>query len=84
MSLTASLSIFIVMKPRLVIEVDGDIHEYTQAEDVIRQEFLESLGLRVVRFTNGEVLQQTKAVLERVGEVLFEIRGCSTPSQPPP
>ncbi|MDM3857488.1 MAG: DUF559 domain-containing protein [Aphanizomenon gracile PMC649.10] len=32
---------------KLVIEVDGEIHNYTQVEDAIRQEFLESLGLRV-------------------------------------
>lgn len=69
---------------RLVIEVDGIIHEYTQEQDAVRQAFLESLGLRVVRFTNGEVLQQTPAVLEQIGEVLLEIRDQSTPSQPPP
>ncbi len=69
---------------RLVIEVDGVIHEYTQEEDAIRQEFLESLGLRVLRFTNGEVLQYTQAVLERIGEVLVNIRADGTPSQPPP
>ena len=55
---------------RLIIEVDGDIHEYTQAEDAIRQEFLESLGLTVLRFNNDEVLQQLPAVEERITEVL--------------
>ena len=69
---------------RLIIEVDGNIHEYTQEEDAIRQEFLEGLGLRVLRFSNGEVLQQTQAVLERIGEVLIEQRernSLSTPSK---
>ncbi|MFM6613365.1 MAG: endonuclease domain-containing protein, partial [Dolichospermum sp.] len=41
---------------KLVIEVDGEIHNYTQVEDAIREEFLESLGLRVVRFKNEDVL----------------------------
>ncbi len=75
---------FYCREAHLVIEVDGAIHEYTQEEDALRQEFLESLGLRVLRFTNGEVLQHTQAVLERIGEVLAEIRNQSTPSQPPP
>src|SRR4051812_39939218 len=39
---------FYAHEVRLVIEVDGAIHEYTQEEDGVRQEFLESLGLRVV------------------------------------
>ncbi|MBA3875053.1 MAG: endonuclease domain-containing protein [Anaerolineae bacterium] len=66
---------FYCHEARLIIEVDGVIHEYTQEEDALRQEFLESLGLRVLRFTNGEALQQTPAVLERIGEVLFEQLG---------
>ncbi|MBZ0279562.1 MAG: DUF559 domain-containing protein [Anaerolineae bacterium] len=56
----------------LIIEVDGTIHEYTQQEDAIRQEFLESLGLRVLRFTNEEVLQDTVLVLQRIADVLKE------------
>jgi very-short-patch-repair endonuclease len=51
----------------LVIEVDGPIHNYTVEEDQIRQEFLESLGLHVIRFTNAEVL-------EHIGDVLVAIR----------
>lgn len=59
----------------LVVEVDGVIHDYTTEEDTIRQAFLEeAVGLRVLRFTNGEVLLQTEAVLERIGEVILEQR----------
>jgi len=56
----------------LVIEVDGSIHDDQQEADQLRTEFLESLGLRVLRFTNGEVLQQTDGVIERIAEVLQE------------
>ncbi|MBC8496516.1 MAG: endonuclease domain-containing protein [Anaerolineales bacterium] len=41
---------------KLIIEVDGPIHKYTKEEDAIRQEFLESLGFRVIRFNNEEML----------------------------
>ncbi len=63
---------FYCTKAHLVIEVDGSIHDEQQEEDQLRSEFLESLGLRVLRFTNGEVLQQTDAVIERIAEVLQE------------
>lgn len=63
---------FFCAEARLVVEVDGSIHDYTQEEDALRTEYLESLGLRVLRFTNGEVLQQTDGVIERIAEVLQE------------
>ena len=57
---------------RLIIEVDGTIHEYTPEEDAVRQAFLEAQGFRVLRFTNGEVIRSLDAVLERIGEVLLQ------------
>ena len=57
---------------RLVIEVDGGIHDEQQEADQFRTAFLESLGLRVLRFTNGDVLQRTDAVIERIAEMLQE------------
>nr|WP_116970817.1 DUF559 domain-containing protein [Blastomonas sp. UPD001] len=51
---------------RLVVEVDGEVHDYTQEEDAIRQDFLESLGLRVVRFRNEEVLNAIDGVVEEI------------------
>ncbi len=63
---------FYCAEARLVIEVDGAIHDYTPEEDAARQAFLESLGLRVLRFSNGDVLTYLNGVLERIGEVLQE------------
>jgi very-short-patch-repair endonuclease len=61
---------FYCAEARLVIEVDREIHQYTQAEDALRTEFLESLGLRVIRFENGDVLTQIDGVVEAIGEVV--------------
>ena len=61
---------FYCTEARLVIEVDGIIHDDQQEADQLRTEIIESLGLRVLRFTNGEVLQQTDGVVERIAEVL--------------
>lgn len=54
----------------LVIEVDGGIHDYTVEEDAIRQEYLESLGLRVLRFRNEEILTALDHVLAQIVRVL--------------
>jgi len=51
---------------QLIVEVDGVIHQYTHEEDAIRQKFLESLGLRMVRFMNEEVLEEIDGVLEKI------------------
>jgi very-short-patch-repair endonuclease len=61
---------FYCHEARLVIEVDGSIHDYTQEEDAIRQAFLESIGLRVIRFSNGDVLTQMDGVLEVIAEAV--------------
>ncbi len=55
---------------RLVIEVDGEIHQYQQTEDEIRENWLRSQGFRVIRFTNDEVFHNLSAVLEEVALTL--------------
>jgi adenine-specific DNA-methyltransferase len=58
----------------LVIEIDGGHHfeEDQAAKDSVRSEWLEARGLKVLRFTNIEVLKETNAVQERI---LIEIEG---------
>ena len=50
----------------LVIEVDGGQHSEARRYDEERTAFLGSLGIRVMRFWNNEVLQSTDAVLEAI------------------
>lgn len=61
---------FCCLTLRLIIEVDGPIHQYTQAEDQIRQAYLESLGYQVLRFSNLAVLNNLRAVLDRIEEAV--------------
>ena len=51
---------------RLVIEIDGSIHdlEEIKMKDETRQKDLESLGLKVVRFTTNDILNNLESVLE--------------------
>jgi very-short-patch-repair endonuclease len=53
---------------RLVIEVDGSHHfDDTQASyDKHRTEYLERLGLKVLRFDDRQVLTQTESVVEEI------------------
>jgi very-short-patch-repair endonuclease len=51
---------------RLVIEVDGPIHDEQQEHDAERTQILESLGYRVLRFRNEEVLHNLPDVLKRI------------------
>lgn len=59
---------------RLVIEVDGDSHFSSGGEkyDQRRTEVLELQGIRVIRFTNLEVMQQFEGVCARIEEALVE------------
>jgi very-short-patch-repair endonuclease len=61
---------FYCAEARLVIEVDGMVHDYTGEHDMIRQEYLESLGLRVLRFTNEDVMKRLEGVLHMIREAL--------------
>ncbi len=75
---------FFCADARLVVEVDGPIHAEQVEYDELRQAFIESLGLRVLRITNDAVLQQTAAVLERIGEELLNPSLGSPPSEASP
>src|SRR3989344_7574936 len=53
---------------RLVVEVDGDSHFTDEGEeyDQVRTEFLEALGLHILRFTNEEVYKNLPEVLGKI------------------
>ena len=53
---------------KLVIEVDGSIHQLPEIikNDLEKQSFLENEGLRVLRFTNKEVFEQLDKVLNLI------------------
>lgn len=57
---------FLIPDRRLAIEVDGGYHQTVQAYDKRRQQYLESLGLTIVRITNEEVLTTNCESLKQV------------------
>ncbi len=54
---------FACVERRLVIEIDGGQHMEQTDYDRERDRFLASLGYRVLRFWNNQVLQETEEVL---------------------
>ena len=54
----------------VAIEVDGSQHAEDNHRDEIRTRYLQTLGIRVIRFTNLEVLTETDAVLDAIFEAL--------------
>ncbi len=59
---------FYCPKAKLVVEIDGSQHLVgeTIQYDKIRDDYLSSLGLRVLRFTNTDVLINIKGVIESI------------------
>lgn len=61
---------FYCSKAKLIIEIDGSQHYEKEGieKDKIRDEYFESLGLKVLRFTNLDVLKNINGVLEKIYE----------------
>ena len=63
---------FVSLEYRLVIEVDGNIHDFQPEWDQLRTEFLELCGFKVVRFTNSDVLNRIKKTLEELNKAIHQ------------
>jgi adenine-specific DNA-methyltransferase len=61
---------FFAAAEKLIVEVDGLIHESQREADRRRQELLQSLGLRFVRVDAHEVEQNLVEVLVQIGQAL--------------
>lgn len=57
---------------KLVIEIDGESHyvDDAPAQDRVRQEEIEALGIRVLRFTNTEVMNNIDGVIQKIAKCL--------------
>jgi very-short-patch-repair endonuclease len=68
---------FYCRKAQLIIEVDGGRHfsKDTVDNDKVRDEYMRSLGLTVLRFSNSEVLKNTDRVVEIIYRRLSILSG---------
>ena len=60
---------------KLAVEIDGDSHFQNGAEndDMVRQAFIESFGIRFLRFTNEDVFKNLDGVVETIRQKALEI-----------
>ena len=61
---------FYCHEKRLVVELDGGIHEKQKKQDKLRDDVIDYLGLKVVRIANKEVFGDINKVVKRVTAVL--------------
>jgi very-short-patch-repair endonuclease len=76
---------FFAPRAKLVVEVDGSQHmlgEHVE-KDRIRDGYLASLGLKVLRFNDREVLRESDAVVEVIYQMIKDQLMAEIPPGPP-
>ena len=70
---------FYCHKLKLVIEVDGEIHTKNeiQSHDEGRTGELERFGIKVLRFTNDQILHDCDLVVEKINGTIKELASTS-------
>jgi very-short-patch-repair endonuclease len=76
---------FFAPRLKLVVEVDGSQHLVGDPvqKDRIRDAYLASLGLKVLRFHSREVLKESDAVVEAIYRMITEQLSAEIPPIPP-
>ncbi|MBK8884767.1 MAG: endonuclease domain-containing protein [Bacteroidales bacterium] len=63
---------FYCHEARLVIEIDGDIHKEKFEYDEGREAEIEKYGIKFIRFTNNEILNEIDIVINKIKKVVNE------------
>jgi very-short-patch-repair endonuclease len=61
---------FFCHEKKLIIELDGRIHEGQKEYDKIREEILHNLNLKVIRFSNEEIENHLENVITKLNKIL--------------
>ena len=61
---------FYCHEEKIVIELDGRIHDFRKNKDEIRTEVINNLGFTVIRFSNNEIEYNIDKVLNKLSEIL--------------
>jgi very-short-patch-repair endonuclease len=56
----------------LIVEVDGAIHELQKEYDRDREDYLIARGFRIIRFTNDDINENLKGILQKIVEACKE------------
>ena len=65
---------FFCYRLKLVIEVDGPVHQQEEVSNYHqeRQKIIESEDIKVLRFTNEEVMKNMETVIKKIESLLYE------------
>ena len=61
---------FYCHQAKLVVEIDGEIHDGQKEYDIGRSAEMEEYGIRVLRFRNHEMFEDLEEVVEKIKEML--------------
>lgn len=67
---------FYCHKLKVIIEIDGGIHLSNEVKnnDKVRDDFMESLGFKIIRFTNDEVCKNGEIVVKELNEFIESLK----------
>lgn len=57
---------FCCIEKRLILELDGGNHPKNRVYDAVRDQYLRSLGFRILRIWNNELNQNEEGVLDKI------------------
>ena len=60
------ISDFACLEKKIIIEIDGKVHNNQQERDTVREFIINELNFKVIRFTNDTVFQNMKYVIETI------------------
>ncbi len=64
---------FYCAKLMLVIEIDGDSHAAQEEYDILRSEKLDAYGIKVIRYTNDDIIFNIEGVFRDLKERIKKI-----------
>ena len=56
---------------KLVIEIDGKIHDFQKEYDINREAELRKYGIKIIRFTNSEINNNIGLVINKIKQMLI-------------
>ena len=59
----------------IVVEIDGEYHDYVGESDLSREATIARLGWRVLRYSNSEVMADVDAVKQGIEREIAELKG---------
>ena len=64
---------FYCAEKKLIIEIDGKIHEFQKSRDNYREEILTNAGYQILRFKNDDINKSLISVLKRIEDFMIKI-----------